>query len=308
MQVSVVVCTYALDLYDDLCDAIESLLAQTHDAVEIIIVVDGNNQLCSRVRETWGSYDVITVLCNDQNQGLSASRNRGIEAAEGEVVAFMDDDAVADERWIEELVKVYKSQPVEAVGGKMTPIWVADKPSFLPREFYWLIGVTHRGFPDEGPVRNTFGSNISFRADTLRELGGFATQLGRHGNKHIQGEEAELAARMRTQLKGTLYYTPSAQVGHKIFRERTRGSWLFKRAFWQGYSKWTMAQLLPDSGDDESRFLKQLMLRSLPHRVVHILQSPSHQQVYQLLTIFTLTTAVGLGYGYAILTYLLQND
>jgi len=81
----------------------------------------------------------------------------------------------------------------------MTPAWVAGKPSFLPEEFYWLIGVTHRGFADgPGEVRNTFGSNISFRADVFAELGGFDVDIGgRKGDKNLQGGETELCARMR---------------------------------------------------------------------------------------------------------------
>lgn len=299
MKVSVVVCTYAPDLYDDLCEAVESLLAQTYEPVEVVVVVDGNDDLCGRLEQEWGDHNDVIVGCNDDNRGLSASRNHGIELAEGDVIAFMDDDAVADERWVEELVSVYRERDVEAVGGRMTPRWVAGKPGFLPAEFYWLIGVTHRGFPDEGEVRNTFGSNISFRAEVFDAIGGFDEELGRKGDKHVQGEETELAARLREEYGGTVYYNPEAEVAHKVFAYRTQLAWLVKRAFWQGYSKRVMAGLVEDSGT-ETAFLRRLLVEFVPDRLTGLVRSPSTENLAQLLTLFVLTGAVGAGYGYGL--------
>ncbi|MFQ3319873.1 MAG: glycosyltransferase involved in cell wall biosynthesis, partial [Natronomonas sp.] len=148
MKVSVVVCTYSEGMYEHLQDCLESLRSQTHDDVEIITVVDGNEGLAERITADYDDVPEITVHCNDENVGLSASRNNALEYATGDVIAFIDDDAVADEEWIEELVAAYEEQDALAVGGQMTPIWVAGKPEFLPEEFYWLIGVTHKGFAD----------------------------------------------------------------------------------------------------------------------------------------------------------------
>ncbi len=308
MDVSVVICTYSLDLYSDLTDAIESVLHQTYNAVEVVVIVDGNDELYDEVVSDWIDTQRVTVDCNDENKGLSASRNRGIEIASGDVIAFMDDDAIADPAWVEALVTAYRQNDVEAVGGKMTPLWIDGEPTFLPAEFYWLVGVTHRGFPSEGPVRNTFGSNISFRADVLEQLDGFDENLGRKGDQHVQGEEAELAARLRVELDGTLYYTPAAKVGHKIFAYRLNRWWLLKRAFWQGYSKRVMARLLPSSGEAESRFLYQLVFRFVPRRLLRFLRSPSHPKVLQLIAIVLLTGAVGIGYAYAVLAELLNGS
>lgn len=301
MKVSVVICTYSMDTYTDLSDAIGSIRKQTYRDVEIVVVVDGNQELFELVVAEWGEQEGIIVHCTEENCGLSASRNEGIERASGDVIAFLDDDAVADAAWVETLVSVYEELNVEAVGGKMTPIWVAGKPSFLPEEFFWLIGVTHRGFPEEGPVRNTFGSNISFRVDVLEKLGGFDANLGRKGDKHVQGEETELAARLRKDLGGTLYYTPDATVGHKVFEYRTRIPWLVKRAFWQGYSKRMLEQLVPESGDVESAFLRQLIAESIPDRTNALIRSSTSANGKQLVMLVVLTASVGFGYLFGIL-------
>ena len=200
MKVSVVICTYAADMYEHFEDCLESVRAQTYDDVEVVVVVDGNDALHERIADEYGDLPELTLHCNENNVGLSASRNNALEFVTGDVVALIDDDAVADERWVEELVSVYESRGALAVGGRMTPIWTAGKPDFLPEEFYWLVGVTHRGFAEAGEeVRNTFGSNISFRTEVLRELGGFATEVGRQGEKNLQAHETELCARMREE-------------------------------------------------------------------------------------------------------------
>jgi glycosyltransferase involved in cell wall biosynthesis len=304
MKVSVVVCTYSPDMYEHFTEAVDSVLAGTYDDVEVVVVVDGNDQLAERVEDDYGGRDDVLVHANDENVGLLESRNTGAEIATGDVVAFIDDDAVADEHWVEELVRAYEDNDVETAGGRMTPIWVAGKPSFLPEEFYWLVGVTHRGFGDEGEVRNTFGSNISFRRDVFLELGGFDTDIGgRKGDKNLQGGETELCARLRSELDGTLYYNPDAKVGHKVFDYRTRPVWLLKRAFWQGYSKRAMETLVPESGDEEGEFLGDLLLRFIPDRLRNALLGPSLTEAKKFLMLGVFTACVGFGYLYGFVAY-----
>jgi hypothetical protein len=179
--------------------------------------------------------------------------------------------------------------------------WVAGRPSFLPAEFDWLVGVTHRGFPtDEREVRNTFGSNISFRREVFEECGGFETDLGRSGEKNLQGEETEFAARVRERYGQGVWYDPDAVVEHKVFDYRTDLRWLVDRAFWQGYSKRVMAQVLPDTDDDEEAdFLRFLLTESLPGRAASLVRSPSVTDGLQLLSLLAFTALVGLGYLYA---------
>ena len=86
------------------------------------------------------------MILNEKNLGLSKSRNKGIKEAKGDVIAFFDDDAVADEHWLKELVRMYEEHDAIAAGGKILPEWEAKKPKFLPEEYYWLIGATHKGF------------------------------------------------------------------------------------------------------------------------------------------------------------------
>jgi glycosyltransferase involved in cell wall biosynthesis len=300
MLVSVVLCTYAPDAYDHFREAADSVLTQTHDDVELVVVVDGTEAVFERVREDYGGHEDVFAHRNEENRGLLESRNRGAERASGDVVAFIDDDAVADERWIEKLAAAYEVHNPLAAGGRMTAEWVAGKPTVLPEEFYWLVGVTHRGFADgEGEVRNTFGSNISFRREVFLDLGGFDPKIGgRQGDANLQGGETELCARMHAEYDESVYYVPDAEVAHKVFAYRTRPSWLLDRAFWQGYSKRAMETLAPDSGGEESDFLRRLLFEFVPGRCRNLVTGPSLTGLVQLGALFVLTAAVGAGYLY----------
>ncbi|WP_254274261.1 glucosyl-dolichyl phosphate glucuronosyltransferase [Haloarcula marina] len=305
MRASVVLCTHTLDRYGDCRAAAESVLDQTHDDVELVLVSDGNEAVYERYEDDFGGRENVVTHCNDENVGLLDSRNNGAEVATGDVVVFLDDDAVADEEWLAKLVAAYEETDALAVGGRMVPAWVAGKPSFLPEEFYWLIGVTHRGFgpngdPDEaGEVRNTFGSNISFRRDVFLELGGFEDDIGgRQGTKNLQGGETELCARLESEYDSGVYYVPDALVAHKIFDYRTDPGWLVDRAFWQGYSKRGMEVFVPESTGEESDFLGDLLFSFVPERLGGLVTSPSVAAVLQLVFLFVLTGAVGVGYLY----------
>ena len=305
MKVSVVICTYTEEMYEHFEDALESVRGQTYDDIEIVVVVDGNEPLHERIQDDYGDDEDLVLHCNEENVGLSASRNNALELVTGDVVALIDDDAVADERWVEELVSVYESTDAIAAGGKMTPIWVAGKPEFLPEEFYWLVGVTHRGFAEPGEeVRNTFGSNISFKTEVMKELGGFESQVGRQGEKNLQAHETEFCARMREEYGRGVVYNPDAKVGHKVFEWRTDKQWLLERSFWQGYSKRAMETLVSEeSSEEESDFLKQLVFEFVPSRLKGLLTDPSVPKAKQFVTLFVLTATVGVGYLYGLLKW-----
>ncbi len=302
VKVSVVICTYTLDMYEHFCEAADSVLAQTYDDVELVVIVDGTPDVYERVIDDYGDREDTVIECNDENLGLLQSRNRGAELASGDVVAFIDDDAIADEVWVERLVRAYEEKDAIAVGGKMVPEWVTGRPSFLPEEFYWLVGATHRGFADEpGEVRNTFGSNISFRTSVFEGLGGFDAAIGgRKGDKNLQGGETELCARMRQKYGYGVWYDPEAKVAHKVFDYRTKFRWLIDRAFWQGYSKRAMESFVDNEDNEEKEFLRELMTSFIPIRTQTVISDPSINGVSQFLGLFLFTFTVGFGYMYAL--------
>jgi glycosyltransferase involved in cell wall biosynthesis len=303
MQVSVVVCTYAMERYDSFSEAVESVLAQTHDPLEVVLVVDGNDAVFERVQEDFCDDEAVVCHNNDENRGISYSRTKGAELASGEVVAMIDDDAVAREDWIENLVAVYEETDAVAVGGDVRPDWQTTRPEFFPAEFYWLVGCVEPGFAeDREEIRNGYGSNISFRRDVFLEAGGYDTHTGRRGDKHIQAHEAPVCIRIRELTGEGVIYTDDAVVEHKLFDYRGEFEWLVFRSFWQGYSKRVMDLLYPGEDGDETDYLRFLFLDRVPRRAKGCVTKPSVAAVLQILAIFVFTGAVGLGYLYALVT------
>ncbi|QLC34413.1 glycosyltransferase family 2 protein [Halarchaeum sp. CBA1220] len=302
MKVSVVVCTYSMERYDVFSEAVESVLAQTYEPLEVVLVVDGNPAVYERVEADFGERaDVLHD--NDENQGISYSRTKGAELASGDVVAFIDDDATAEPDWVANLVDVYESTDAIAVGGDVEADWQAEKPDFFPDEFYWLVGVVEPGFAEDGEeVRNTYGSNISYRREAFLKVGGYDPNTGRKGDKHLQAHEAPVGIRLLREYGTGMVFTEDAVVHHKLFDYRGEFRWLLFRSFWQGYSKRVMDLLYPDAPDDKGDYLEWLLTERVPMRLKRLVRSPSLSGAEQLGAIAAFTAAVGLGYVYAMVT------
>lgn len=290
--VSIIVCAHRTDRFKDLHEAMDSLLAQSYSGIEIIAVIDGNPELYEMAKNM-AEDPRIRITLNERNLGLSESRNRGITISKGDIIAFFDDDAIAEANWIEELVRMYRELDAIAAGGCILPLWLVGEPRCLPEEFYWLIGATHKGFPEEvAEVRNTFGSNLSFRSDVLSALGGFQSEMGVRGKGQLQSEETEICDRMKDKFGKGVIYNNKAIVHHKVFPERLRWRFLLNRAFWQGYSKRIMEEM-GHSLAVEGRFLSTLQTG-----VADRVKSGSITKYCQLAVLLGLTSAVGLGYAY----------
>ncbi|SFS68492.1 glucosyl-dolichyl phosphate glucuronosyltransferase [Halostagnicola kamekurae] len=303
MKVSVVICTYAMERYGVFSECVESVLAQRYDPLETVLVVDGNDDVLERVENDFGDREGVVVHCNDENRGISYSRTKGAELADGEVVAFIDDDAVAEPDWIDELVRVYEQTDANAVGGHVAADWVTEKPDFFPAEFYWLVGCDERGMGEHmEELRNTYGSNISYRRDVFLNVGGYDQNTGRKGDRHIQAHEAPVCIRIANKYGTGVIYNTDAVVHHKLFDYRGEFRWLVFRSFWQGYSKRIMDLLLPEAAGDKNDYLKQLMLEFVPDRLRSLVGGPSLAKVKQLVAIFVFTAAVGFGYLYGLLS------
>jgi len=193
--VSAVVCTYSPARRDQLHDAVESLRRQTVAPLEIVVVVDHQPPL---LRDLCRSLPEAAVRESRRTPGLSGSRNEGLAACRGELVAFLDDDAVAAPDWLATLVRHLSGPTVMGAGGHAALRWESGRPAWFPHEFDWVVGGSYRGLPEAAAdVRNVLGSNMAFRAALVREVGGFREGIGRVGTRPTGCEETELCIRLR---------------------------------------------------------------------------------------------------------------
>lgn len=105
-KISVVIPTYNYDRF--IAQTVDSVLAQTYSNYEIIVIDDGS---CDRTKEILSSYGDKIRYVFQSNQGLSKSRNRGIELAQGELVVFLDADDWFLPQMLEATVAIFETQP-----------------------------------------------------------------------------------------------------------------------------------------------------------------------------------------------------
>ncbi|RAG85899.1 glycosyltransferase family 2 protein [Streptacidiphilus pinicola] len=241
IALSVVICAYTMDRWDDLLAAIESVQTQREPVDELLLVVDHCPELAARARvETCG----VRIVANRERRGLAGARNSGVAAARGDVVAFLDDDAAAAPDWSRRLVSNYRNPHVVGVGGLVRPWWETGRPGWFPPEFDWVVGCSYRGLPQQrSAVRNFIGANMSFRRSELLAVGGFRTDLGRVGSRPLGCEETELCLRISAHdPEAVLLYEPAAAVRHHVPPARASWAYFRSRCFAEGLSKAAVAR------------------------------------------------------------------
>jgi O-antigen biosynthesis protein len=288
---SVVICAYASERWESLVEAVQSAACQTRRPLEIVVVVDHNLPLLARARR---DLAVATIVANRHARGLSGSRNTGIATARGEIVAFLDDDAVPAPDWLEQLTAPYADPAVVSVGGAVEPRWLAGRPAWFPPEFEWVVGCTYRGAPTASTsVRNVIGANMSFRRDVFRQVGGFRAEIGRVGQLPAGCEETELCIRTRQRLPGTtVRFEPRARVAHAV--PASRGTWRYfrSRCVAEGKSK---ARVSASTGPrDALASERAYTLRTLPRGVLRGLLDSLHGDASGLIRSATIVAGLGL--------------
>ena len=259
--VSVIICAYTEARWHDLVEAIASLRRQDYTPAQVIVVVDHNPLLLDRAR---AEFPGVTVIENTGPPGLSGARNSGLAAADGDIVAFMDEDAAAEPSWLQELAAVYADPNVLGAGGAIVPQWQSGRPGWFPEEFDWVVGCTYRGMPKtQAPVRNLIGCNMSLRREVFAEVGGFRPGIGRVGTLPVGCEETELCIRVRQRWpQGELVYVPTAVVRHRVPQGRATWGYFRSRCYAEGISKALVTQFV--GAQDGLSSERAYTLRTLP--------------------------------------------
>lgn len=238
---SVVVATY--DRYDVLPDAIASLRRQNvpRGFLEIIVVDNSPDQAwAARVAERYAGVEEVRYLL-EPTPGLSNARNVGTEAARGGIVAFIDDDAIADPEWARATVEAFAlfGERAGIVGGRILPRWVKPQPAWLPDRLTSHLSIVDWGgeLRELEPDKWVAGCNIAFRKSALRAVGGFSRALGRIGSglALLSNDETEVARKIQA-LGYVTVYAPASRVDHVIDPARLKRQWFRRRAAWQAVS------------------------------------------------------------------------
>ncbi len=241
--ISVVVCTYTDRRWTELSAGLHAVAAQLKPGDELLVVVDHNDDLLARVTKELPG----TVGPNTHGQGLSGARNTGVDRAVGEVVAFLDDDALPGAGWLEALRAPFADAAVTGVAGAVDPAWEGGKaPRWFPPEFGWVVGCDYVGLAGDGErVRNPIGASMAMRRQPVADAGGFSELVGRVGSLPVGCEETELAIRLAQRDPGvTVVRAGTSPVAHLVPRERQRVRYFTSRCYHEGRSKAVLSKLV----------------------------------------------------------------
>ncbi len=228
---SVLICTY--NRHEMLQMALNALVTQTTEKPDEIVIINGGDERADTVTNSFissgKSAGIEVRLVKTVNKNLATSRNIGINACRGQIVAMTDDDAEVFPDWITQIKRVYREQPrAGAVGGA---ILGADSPhSFVSR----LSDQVTFPSPDQPrSVRTLPGVNVSYRRNVLDKVGSQDTTL-------FRGEDVDYNWRVK-KLGYEIYYDPMIKVVHH-HRPTLRGFWhqtyMYGRAYFLVRRKW----------------------------------------------------------------------
>jgi O-antigen biosynthesis protein len=212
-RISVVVCTF--NGAKTLRACLEGVMELRYPNFEVIVVNDGSTDSTLAIAE---EYDVLVI--STENYGLAAARNIGMRAAGGEIVAYLDDDAVPDQDWLLHIAAAFEKTDYAGVGGPNVP---PPTRSAIAGCFADAPGTPIHVLVSDREAEHIPGCNMAFRKRTLEEVGGFEREF------RIAGDDVDLCWRMLA-AGHRLGFNAAVLVWHKP-RSSIRAYWRQQREY-----------------------------------------------------------------------------
>ena len=220
-MISVILCTYNRERY--LYNVLSSIADGTYRGDYEIVLVDNNSSDGTRAECERFAADHPQVrfrYCFEPQQGLSHARNRGIVESQGDVLVYVDDDALVNKEYLHTYADFFARNPeAVAAGGPILPQYDGcEEPDWMSHYTRQLItgklylGEKEREFPHDAFPG---GGNAAYRKSVFDTVGLFNPELGRKGNSLIGAEEKDLFDKM-TSRGMRFYYLPTAILYHLI--------------------------------------------------------------------------------------------
>jgi glycosyltransferase involved in cell wall biosynthesis len=286
VKISIITTSYTLDRLKDITELLDSIEAQTYSNTETLIVAERSPELADSIKKYIAEkgYPHMQVLYNEGEWGASSARNLAIEQAKGDIITFVDDDAILFPNWVEEMAETYaQDNSVVGVTGPILPLWEQDSMSWFPRELYWIFSCTYWDMTEKTEVRNGYGTNFSFHREAFSSGERFRTTLGvkgrgQRGWQEPGAEEVEFSLRVRRKTGKHIIYNPWVRVKHKVYSYRMSTKFIAKRAYWEGYAKAMLNRWYRPGGEavlsTEYELLRRILFKLLPRTLGRLFRQP----------------------------------
>ncbi len=209
---------------------------------EVIVIDNGStDQTEEMVSSKSISLPIKIRYCYESKLGLHNGRHRGLQEAQGEFIAYLDDDILVTPTWIHGVEKILAGK-TDAVVGRILPKWEAEPPAWLSILVKESAYSGYLSILDLGSITReidpvyVYGDNFFIKTNTIRKLGGFnpdslpEDQLRYRGD----GEYGMMLKFKRTGFQA--WYDPLATAYHRVPSYRMNLKYLCKRSFAQGIS------------------------------------------------------------------------
>lgn len=275
MRLSLIVTSYTVKRLEDIGDLLAGVALQTEPVFEIIFVVEQDESLARGVEGQAGRLGIpVNVIFNNEGLGLSRARNMGAALAQGDILAFLDDDVIPSKEWSAEIIEAFQDPDVIGVTGFVEPHWDTEPILWLPEEFHWLLSCTTWARWDSVKrVRNVWGMNMAFRREAFQLGKGFETEFGlRDGARPSwidpPSEDVDFSIRVCRASGKSIVYNPRARVRHKVHGYRLSLKFIAHRAASVGYQRRMIRQLYSTrSGEHLLGAERELLRRIATHLI-----------------------------------------
>jgi GT2 family glycosyltransferase len=277
VRISAVMAAHTMERWAAMCEAVDSLRQQTIRPDEIVIVIDRNEELLERARADWPDVRVVPT----RYPGLSGARTTGYEVTSGDLIVFMDDDAVCDPQVLESFIKAVEPDDVLGSTGfvglqweDQHGQWKGKRPRWFPEEFMWVVGGHYRGHPrTRSDIRNVVGGIMLIKRKVFDRVGTFNGALGRADGSLTSCEETEFCLRASAAFPGGRFvFEPDGKLLHKVARARRSFRYFVRRCYAEGRSKAILTDLV--SQRDALKTERDYVLRTLTTGVLIGLADP----------------------------------
>lgn len=245
MQVSVLIPTHnRVDLLTRTLSSLRNVNAPPDVHVEVIVTANAcTDGTQARVVKKNEHFPFELSVAEEPVPGQNHARNKCLQQAKGDILAFVDDDVRFNEDWLSGLVRVFRKYNADVVGGRVKLWWEAiDEPEWFESYLSTILaGYDHGekvkkvGLP--GPV----GANVAFHRRVYETLGEFHTAIQDDDNPLYRGNEVEYLRRA-ADAGFSGYYSPDALVYHWVSPDRVKPEFFRQAGRGYGYSRVRMKE------------------------------------------------------------------
>jgi len=239
-SVTVVIATYNRAVLLDEC--LDHLRIQSFQPGDEVVVVDNGSTDATpgTVARQQARFPVPLHLLHEAAPGKSRAIARAVAFANGDVLAFTDDDVNVGAGWLDAIRRAMSDPGVALVGGPVAPRWQPGVPGWIqrardrhPRLGAPIALLDYGNQPvDLGP-RTVIGANLAVRWDVFTKVGGFPTNLGKLRGTLLSGEDHEMCRRVQSSGLRAMY-VPGARVAHWVPADRARVAYFLRWFYWSG--------------------------------------------------------------------------